>query len=150
MTAATLDLPMSTGFARSFHSDWATSEQDMYVAVTVAWYQMCSREERRRHPLGPYVLGPRFTRFVADAPVERGLVASVCAEIARRHTLQRSEHLPTELLPHEALDPAVAWWRELAETGGLGVHYVELGGGTLEFVSVARKDDQPAAAAWFP
>jgi hypothetical protein len=111
---------------------------------------MCSREERRRHPLGPYVLGAQFARFVADAPVEKSLIASVCAEIARRHTLQRGESLPTELLPHEALDPAVAWWRELVETGGLGVHYVELGGGTLEFVSVARKDDQPAAAAWFP
>jgi hypothetical protein len=53
--------------------------------------------------------------------------------------------LPLKHTPHEALDPAAAWWRALVGPDGLGVHYVELGGGTLEFLSVARRNDRPDA-----
>jgi hypothetical protein len=53
------------------------------------------------------------------------------------------ELLPLDYPPREALDPAAAWWYAFEESDGLGVHYVELGGGTLEFLSVARRHDQP-------
>ena len=122
----------------------------MYVAVTVAWYQAYSWEDRRRHPLGPYVLGRLFARYAASVSVDVGVIASVCAQLARRHQTQRGELIPMALQPRQALDPASAWWHELPGTDGLGVHYVELGGGTLEFLSVAYKDERPIVEAGRP
>lgn len=110
---------------------------------------MFTHEERRKYPLAPYVFGRPFVRSITEAPV--GLkVASVCARIARRHTGQqeRGESLTLEHPPHEALDWAAAWWYALDELDGLGVHYVELGGGTLEFVSISRRDDRLDAEGW--
>jgi hypothetical protein len=146
VTTAMLDPSMSAGIAQSSSgAGWPLSDRYMYVAVTAAWCRLFSRDDRRKHPLGPYVLGRGFGRSVASAPIEGVLVAYVCARIAYRHTLQqdRGELLSIELSPREALDPAAAWWRELERSGGLGVHYVELGGGTLEFLSVAHRDDPP-------
>src|SRR5215469_6361757 len=91
------------------------SDRDMYVAVTVAWYRLFSREQRRQHPLGPYVFGDEFTRSVAAADVNAALVAHLCAQTACRHGSQwgRGERLPLDLEPREAIDPAAAWWREI-------------------------------------
>jgi hypothetical protein len=116
----------------------------MHVAVTVAWFRTLSRDERRKRPLCPYVFGRGFASSLADAPLDGLLVAAVCARLACRHTWQRdeAESLPLERPPHEALDPAAAWWRALDGSSGLGVHYVELGGSTLEFLSIARRDDR--------
>ena len=144
----TLDPLMSAGSGdgeyMSLGSGSPLSDRDIYVAVTLAWYRLFAREERRRHPLGPYVLGGGFTRSVAAVPVDVALVASACARIACRHPSQeRGELLPVALEPHEAFDPAVAWWRELEATDGLGVHYVELGGGILEFLMIGVRDDRP-------
>jgi hypothetical protein len=121
------------------------SDRDMYVAVTVAWYRFFSRAQRRQHPLRPYVFGNEFTRSVAAAEIDAVLVAHACAQIACRHGSQwgRGERLQPELEPREALDPAAAWWRGLDGADGMGVHYVELGGGTLEFLTVARKHNRP-------
>jgi hypothetical protein len=117
----------------------------MYVAVTVAWYRLFSREQRRQHPLGPYVFGDQFTQSVAMTAIDAVLVAHVCAQIACRDGLHRGrgERLKINLEPREALDPAAAWWRELDGSDGVGVHYVELGGGTLEFQAITRKHSRP-------
>jgi hypothetical protein len=56
--------------------------------------------------------------------------------------------MPLDHPPHEALDRAAAWWRALEGLDGLGVHYVELGGGTLEFLSVAHRNDRPSAGSF--
>jgi hypothetical protein len=121
----------------------------MYLAITTAWCQMFSREDRRKHPLGRYVLGRCFAKSVADAAIDGLRVASVCALLASRRMreLGRRESSPLRCLPHEALDPAVAWWCAFDEPNGLGVHYVELGGGTLEFLVVARQHDRPEAGS---
>jgi hypothetical protein len=117
----------------------------MYVAVMRAWCRMVPREERRKRPFCSYVFGRGFVRSVADAHVDGFLVAHTCARIACRYMSERDrgESLPLVRLPHEALDPAVAWWRTLNGPDGVGIHYVELGGGTLEFLSVARRNDKP-------
>jgi hypothetical protein len=117
----------------------------MYVAITKNWFRMLSREERRKHPLGPYVLGGDFARSLSDVSIDRLLVASVCVRLACRHTWERDgcESLPLKHEPREALDPAMVWWLALERPAGFGVHYAELGGGTLEFLSVARRSNQP-------
>lgn len=119
------------------------SEEDMYVAITTAWCRMFLRPERRKHPLGPYVLGQDFVTSVAGAPVDAQRVAAVCAGVASLHTNADRVSWSVELSPREALDPAAAWWSAIEEPDWLGVHHVELGGGTLEFLSVARYGDRP-------
>jgi hypothetical protein len=115
----------------------------MYIAVTTAWCRMFLRTERRKHPLGPYVLGENFIRSVAGASLDARRVAAVCARVASLHTHGDRESWQVDLSPQEALDPAAAWWCAIEEPDGLGVHHVELGGGTLEFLSVAYFDDRP-------
>ena len=146
MTTGTLAPPRSLAAAGAADGRrWPQSDEDMYLAVTRAWCRMLSREERRKRPLGPHVFGGGFARSVANAPIDGLLVASICAQLACRHMWQRGagESLPLDRPPHEALDPAAAWWRALERSDGIGVHYAELGGGTLEFLSVARQNDRP-------
>lgn len=115
----------------------------MYLAITEAWCRMFLRTERRKHPLGPYVLGEDFIRSVAKVPLDMRRVAAVSARVASLYTHGDRESWPVDLVPQEALDSASAWWCTLEEPDGLGVHHVELGGGILEFVSVAHFDDRP-------
>lgn len=126
-------------------SHWPQSDEDMYLAVTRAWCRIFSRDERCKHGFGPYVFGRGFARSVADAPIDGLRVAFVCARLACQHMRQRcrGESLPLECLPHEALDPVAAWWFALDGPDSYGLHYVELGGGTLEFLSVAHRNDRP-------
>jgi hypothetical protein len=121
------------------------SDEDIYVAITRAWCRMLSLGEHRKYPLNPYALGPRFATSVADAPIDWALLASVCARVACRHMWQPvgGELLSLEHTPHKGLDPLVVWWFGVGEFDGLGVHYAELGSGTLEFLSVAQKDNRP-------
>jgi hypothetical protein len=117
----------------------------MYVAVGLAWCRLLTREQRRKRPLGPFVLGRDFARSVADSRLDGLAVASVCARLACRHTWQRDagEALPISAPPRDALDPAAAWWRPLGSLDGPGVHYVELGTGTVEFLTIAHRNDRP-------
>lgn len=126
---------------------WPRSDEELYVAVTKAWCRTLTREERRKWPLSPYVFGRGFARSVAESQVDSLQVASACARLARKHTGQqeRGESLALEPTPQEALDWAAAWWYALDAPDGLGVHYVELGGGTLEFVSISYRNDRPDA-----
>lgn len=124
---------------------WPRSDEDLYVAVTKAWCRTLTGEERRKWPLSPYVFGRSFARSVAESRVEGLQVASACARLARKHAGQqeRGESFTLEPTPREALDWAAAWWYALDALDGLGVHYVELGGGTIEFVSISYRNDRP-------
>jgi hypothetical protein len=116
----------------------------MYVAITRAWCRLGSREERRVHPLD-YVLGAGFVGSVAQAPVDWRLVAVVCAKLASRYPWERDsgEPMPLSGPPVAPGDPLSRWWRALEGHGGVGVHYDELSGGTLEFLSVGEWEEQP-------
>ena len=127
----------------SYDASWPRSDEDMYLAITTAWCRMFLRTERRKHPLGPYVLGEYFIRSVGRAPLDARHVAAVCARVASRHTDGERESWPVDIVPREALDPAAAWWCAIEEPDGLGVHHVELGCGTLEFLSVSYFGDRP-------
>ncbi|MGA9315711.1 MAG: hypothetical protein WBV77_13920 [Solirubrobacteraceae bacterium] len=122
---------------------WPRSDEDMYLAVTEAWCRMFLRAERRKHPLGPYVLGEDFIRSVASVPLDARRVAAVCARVASLHTHGDREFWPVDLSPQEAPDSAAAWWCAIEEPDGLGVHHVQLSSGTLEFLSVAYFGDRP-------
>lgn len=146
MTAEILDHPMSPDSSHSLRGlRQPQSEEGMYVAITRNWFRMLSHEERRKHPLRPYVLGRDFARSLSDVPIDRLLVASVCARLACRHMWERDggESMPLEHEPRDALDPAMAWWLALERPNGFGVHYAELGGGIIEFLSVAHRNEQP-------
>jgi hypothetical protein len=119
----------------------------MYVAVTRAWFRMFTHEERRRHPLRPHLFDSDFVRSVTNSRVDLSLVASVCARLACSHRLYElgAEMLPLARSVREALDPLAAWWCAFDGSDGLGLHYVELGCGTLEFLSVAHQTDRPRA-----
>jgi hypothetical protein len=123
------------------------SDEDMYVAVTRAWYRMLTREERRRHPLRPYLFGSQFMRSILGTRVDHSLTATVCARLACSHRLDElgGEMLPLECSAREALDPLVAWWRAFEGSNGLGLHYIELGNGILEFLVVAHLDNRPGS-----
>jgi hypothetical protein len=141
VTTATLDLPMSAD--GSHNARCPQSDEDMYLAVTLAWCRMFLRTERRKYPLGPYVLGEDFIRSVVMAPLDAHRVAAVCARIASLHTYGDRESWPVDTWPHEELDSTAAWWCAIEEPDGLGVHHVEICDGTLEFLSVAYYDDRP-------
>lgn len=120
-------------------------DEDMYMAITKAWLRMLTRGERRQHPLRPYVLARGFGRTVADQRVDRMLVAAYCARLACSPSWDElgGDVLPLEEPAREALDPLAARWQAFGESYGLGVHYFELGCGTIEFLSVARRADRP-------
>ena len=66
MTTVTLGSLMSIGT-----TSWSPAEENMYLEIIKVWYQMFTRLERRRHPLGPYVIGEGFIESVANASVDR-------------------------------------------------------------------------------
>ena len=117
----------------------------MYVAITRVWCRLGSPAERRVHPLGPYVLGGGFVRSFADCSVDGLVVAMVCAKLASGYPWRRNrdEPMPLPGRPLAAFDALSAWWRALEGNGGLGVHYDELTGGTLEFLFVAGREERP-------
>lgn len=123
------------------------SEEDMHVTVTRAWFRMFTPEERRRHPLRPHLFDRDFVRSILNTRVNILLVASVCARLACSHRLDEpgGDLLPLERSAKDAFDPLVAWWRAFEGIDGLGIHYVELGSGTVEFLSIGHRNDRPDA-----
>jgi len=140
---ATLDRPMSAKTVRG--SYWHPSEEAMYLAVTRAWFGLVGREDRRRHPLEPYVFGWRFVWSVMGGPVEPRVVALTCAKLACRYPGEKGAAEPMPLLgpPAAAGDPLSTWWRACEGPDELGVHYDELAGGVFEFLSVGGCMERP-------
>jgi hypothetical protein len=122
----------------------------MYLEIIKVWYQMFTRLERRRHPLGPYVIGEGFIESVANASVDSIHVAAACARVVYLPTTGDRDSWPVEFQPQEAHDPTTAWWCAIHEPDRLGVHHFELGGGTLEFLSVGFIDEPPNLKGFRP
>jgi hypothetical protein len=143
VTSMTLDPPMSAKAGEQ--SGERPSEEAMYIAVTRAWFLLVSWDQRREHPMEPYVFGPQFVRSVIAAPVGAGPIATVCAKLACRFPWERGSSEPAPLLgpPVAPTDPLSTWWRALGPPEGLGVHYDELAGGVFEFLSVGSYMDRP-------
>jgi hypothetical protein len=127
------------------------TEEDLYAEVTRAWCRMLSRERRRKRPLRRYVFGPDFALSVltGGTTAYARQVASVCALLACRYPWPNAgaESSPQEHSPSEGLDPALTWWRPLESHDRLGLHYWELGNGTIEFISVGLRANHPTSIA---
>src|ERR1700735_3941033 len=124
MTTLTLGSPMSTGTP-----SWSSAEENMYLEIIKVWYQMFTRGERRRHPLGPYVIGDGFIESVANASIDTVRVAAVCARVAYRPKIGDRDSWPVEFQPQEAHDPTTAWWGAIHEPDWRGVHHFYVRGG---------------------
>jgi DNA-binding CsgD family transcriptional regulator len=120
------------------------------VCVTVMEIRCATRtlDEQRHEPLRSFVLDERFAGSLARSPVEMRHVAYTILLIASGHPSLTGGSVPLPLISRArgALQPWAAWWRGLIGAGGLGIHYVELGNGTLEFLSVAEQHEQPDPA----
>lgn len=126
-------------------------ERALYVEITMAWYQ------RQPHGLGvdrafrPYIVGAGFVNSVRDseAQVELGHVAAVCALLISSQPWQLDglrKILDTQNIgrvPKTGLDPLCAWWHPLGEPYILGIHYWELGSGTVELRRLSRFEKPP-------
>lgn len=149
MSTTAIDLPVSSRPSPSREGRQASrAEESLYVAVTRAWYRMHPLDKLRECPLHPYVFGPAMSRTTAKSRVDPCIVAKTCAELASLPYWLRDsgESLPLVSPACGGGDPCRAWWRKF-HGSELGLHYVELGVGTLEFLSVARRFDLPPIEA---
>jgi hypothetical protein len=133
-------------------SEASLFERDLYVEITVAWYQM------QRHGLAvdrafrSYVLGRGFANSVKDFPprVDLQHVAAICALVVTSNPWELDDLqkvLDTQGIggrPRSALDPVCAWWYPLDKPSVLGVHYWELASGIVELRRLARFEKPPA------
>jgi hypothetical protein len=122
--------------------------EDVYVAVREIWFATRTSEERCREPLRSFVLGEGFVGSLARSPVEMRHVVYTILLITSGHPSGSVESVPSPLTrrARETLQPRAAWWRRLVGAGGPGIHYVELGNGTLEFLTVAPQHERPDPA----
>ncbi len=133
-------------------SEASLFERDLYVEITLAWYQRQPRGLKPNFPFRPYLLGRGFAESVKASPkgVDREHVAAVCAllvslepwQLGRLQKVMDTQGIG--LVPKGALDPVSAWWYPLNKPSVLGIHYWELGNGTIELQSLARFDKPPA------
>jgi hypothetical protein len=127
-------------------------ERDLYVEITLAWYQRQPHGLQIDRAFRPYVLGRWFASSVRDSlpQVDPQHVVAICALLVcsqpwRLDGLQKV--LDTRGIgraPKDELDPVCAWWYPLDKPSILGVHYWELGSGTLELCRLSRFDTPPA------
>ncbi len=123
-------------------------DEDVRVTVTELRCTTRTLDEQRQELLRSYVLGERFAGSLARSPVEMRHVAYTILLIASGHPSVTGGSVPLTLTrsARGALQPWAAWWRQLVGADGLGIHYVELGNGTLEFLTVAEQQEQPDPA----
>jgi hypothetical protein len=124
-------------------------EEDVYVTVAEIRCATRTRDEQRQDPLRSFVLGECFAGSLARSPVEMRHAAYTILLIASGHPSVTGGSVP-QPLPTGGSDGQLwaAWWRQLIGADGLGIHYIELGNGTLEFLTVAERDQQPNPADW--
>jgi hypothetical protein len=133
-------------------SETSLYERDLYVGITVAWYQMQPHGLSADHVLRPYVLGTGFASSVKDAPTRVDLehVTATCALILCSNPWELDglrKILDTQSIsrpPRHELDPVCAWWLPLDRPSILGVHYWELGNGIVELRRLSRFEKPPA------
>jgi hypothetical protein len=133
-------------------SEASLYERDLYVEITIAWYQRRPHELHIDRALRPYVLGTGFANSVRDSPprVDLEHVAAICALLVCSQPWQLDglqKVVDTQSIgraPKDELDPICAWWYPLDKPCVLGVHYWELGSGTVELRRLSRFDKPPA------
>jgi hypothetical protein len=133
------------------------TEETMHLAITCEWLRALTPTDRQRHPLGPYVFGPRFLHTVHEnrtvASVDR--IGRACAMIAcgRAERLPGLEPHPLKNVPqaggrhhkNERGDGARGWVGRLRTGSGANrLVYWTHPGGRIVFDSV-RKHDEAAA-----
>jgi hypothetical protein len=133
-------------------SEASLFERDLYVEITMAWYQMQSHGLAVDRPMRSYVLGNGFAESVKDSPPRLDLqhISAICALVISSNSWELDDLrkvLDTQRIggrPRSALDPVCAWWYPLDKPSVLGVHYWELGNGLVELRRLARFDKPPA------
>jgi hypothetical protein len=133
-------------------SEAALYEQELYMDITLAWYQAQPQGFHLDRVLRPFVLGSGFATSVDGhrAYLERHRVAEICALVVCSHPWEL-DGLQKVLdvqgigrVPKDELDPVCAWWYPLASPSLLGVHYWELGSGIVELKRVSKFDKPPS------
>jgi hypothetical protein len=134
-------------------SEAALCEQELYMAITLAWYQAQTRGFHVDRVLRPFVLGSGFARSV-DAHREYWelhRVAAICALLVCSQPweldgLQKILDVQgIGRVPKDDLDPVCAWWYPLAPLPSLlGIHFWELGSGVVELKTLSRFETPPS------
>jgi hypothetical protein len=133
-------------------SEASLFERDLYLEITIAWYQMQSRGLAVDRPMRSYVFGRGFAESVKDSPprVELQHISEICALVVSSNSWELDDLkkvLDTQSIggsPRTTLDPVCAWWYPLDRPSVLGVHYWELANGLVELRRLARFDKPPA------
>jgi hypothetical protein len=130
------------------------SEEGMHFAIFGEWLRALTAADRRSHPLGEYVFGPRFLGSVHDtrivAPLDR--VAFACAMLAcgraerlaslEPHPLPGSPQAAGRRHKNEREDGAKGWICQLgAKAGAKRLIYWTHPGGRIEFDAIQRHDE---------
>jgi hypothetical protein len=116
------------------------------------WLETLSLEERTKHPLGSYVLGPDFVRSVEGlSNLVRERLAYVCAMIVckRVESLAALAQSPLPPNPHahhddDLLNGNQAWQCSLTRQDSQtppAVRYLQLANGTVEFTGMGSYKD---------
>lgn len=133
-------------------SEAALYEQELYMAITLAWYQAQPQGFHVDRVLRPFVLGSGFASSVDGhrAYWELHRVAAICARLVCAQPweldgLQKILDIQgIGRVPKDALDPVCAWWYPLAPPPNLlGIHYWELGSGIVELKNLSKFDKPP-------
>ena len=133
-------------------SEAALYERELYVAITLAWYEAQPRGSVLDDVLRPYVFGRGFATSVQDAEkyIDRERVAAICALLVCSQPWDLrglKKVLDTQSIgrvPKHELDPVCAWWYPLASPSLLGIHYWELGNRIVELRRLSKFDKPPA------
>jgi hypothetical protein len=133
-------------------SEAALYEQELYMAITLAWYQSQPQGAHLDRVLRPFVLGSGFASSVDGhrAYLELHRVAAICALVVCSQPWELDGLLKVLDIqgigraPREELDPVCAWWYPLApQPNLLGIHYWELGNGIVELKNLSKFDKPP-------
>jgi hypothetical protein len=133
-------------------SEASLFERDLYLEITIAWYQMQTHGSTVDHALRSYVLGRGFADSVKDSlsRVDLQHVSAICALLVSSNSWELDDLqkvLDMQSIgrrPRSALDPVCAWWYPLDKPSVFGVHYWELANGLVELRRLARFDKPPA------
>lgn len=133
-------------------SDASLYEQELYMAITLAWYQAQTQGVPLDRVLRPFVLGSEFAVSVEGhrAYLELHRVTEVCALVVCSQPWEL-DGLRKVLdiqgigrVPKDEMDPVCVWWYPMAPSPSLlGLHYWELGSGIVELKSVSKFDKPP-------
>jgi hypothetical protein len=130
------------------------SEEGMHFAIFCEWLRALTAADRRNHPLGEYVFGPRFLASVHDTHVVAppGRVAFACAMLACGRA-ERLASLAPRPLPgsaqgagrrhkNEREDDARGWICQLGgKAGAKRLIYWTHPGGRIELDSIQSHDE---------